>query len=207
MPPIVPLIVGEPLVSMASALLKPLPVMVYVTEFSVTPAAAVKLRPIEPTCSTAPWLLGSREHPASGPLAASASKMRGTLPRVATHPDLSWPFVIEVSFRWKASGRSGAGGRWTLTTGFDGHGGGLSYRRRTSIMQEPSSAVGARVASVVPGPGLVLLARRDPQESLHVDEIAGMPAGERIANEGGGAHDRGVRRGVGLRTVGELEAE
>src|SRR3954453_8526936 len=187
MPPIVPLMVGAPLVSMAPALVKPFPVMVYVTEFSVTPAAAVKLRPIEPTGSTSVWLLGSREHPASGALAASASKMRGTLPRLATHPDLSWPFVIEVSFRWKASGRSRAGGRWTLTTGFDGHGGFISYKRRTSIMQERSLRRGAGGASVVPGPGLVLLARRDPQESLHVDEIAGMPAGERIAHEGGGA--------------------
>jgi hypothetical protein len=104
MPPMVPLTVGEPLVSMAPVLVKPSPVMVYVTAFSVTPGAAVRLRPIEPAGSTSLVLLGSLEHPASGPLAASASQRRGTLPSLATSPDLRWPFVIEVSFRWKASG-------------------------------------------------------------------------------------------------------
>ncbi len=88
MPPIVPLMVGEPLVSMAPVLVKPLPVMVYVTELSVTPGAAVKLKPIEPVCSTSTWLLRSLEHPAIGPLAAIASQMRGTVPSRANGPDL-----------------------------------------------------------------------------------------------------------------------
>jgi hypothetical protein len=52
MPPIVPLMVGEPLVSMAPVLVKPVPVMLYVTEFSVTPGAAVRLRPMEPAGPT-----------------------------------------------------------------------------------------------------------------------------------------------------------
>src|SRR3954470_13667575 len=121
MPPIVPLIVGEPLVSMAPVLVNPLPVMVYVTAFSVTPGAAAKVRPMVPACSTSPRLLGSLEHPPSGPLAASASQMRGTLPSLATNPDLLWPFRIELSFRWNAPARPPAGERGTLTTGFDGH--------------------------------------------------------------------------------------
>src|SRR3954454_19575732 len=122
MPPIVPLIVGEPPVSMAPLLVKPLPVIVYVTAFSVTPGAAAKVRPIVPAVSTSLWLLGSLEHPPSGPLAASARQMRGTLPSLATSPDLLWPFLIELSFRWNASARPPAGERGTLTTGLDGHG-------------------------------------------------------------------------------------
>src|SRR5262245_51405538 len=97
MPPIVPLTVGEPLVSMAPVLVKLLPVMVNVTEFSVTPGAAVRSRPIEPACSTSPGLLGPLEQPASGPLAARASQRRGTLPSLVTNPDRPWPCVIEVS--------------------------------------------------------------------------------------------------------------
>src|SRR3954467_10836623 len=103
MPPIVPLIVGEPLVSIAPAFVKLLPLTAYVTEFSVTPGAAVKLKPIEPDVSTSLWLLGSLEHPPTGPLAASASHMRGTFPSRATNPDLPGPFRIDVSFRWNAS--------------------------------------------------------------------------------------------------------
>jgi hypothetical protein len=87
MPPIVPLMVGELLVSMAPVLVKPFPVIVYATEFTVTPEAVVKLRLIEPACSRSMWL-ASLEHPATGPLAESASQMRGTLPSLAANPDL-----------------------------------------------------------------------------------------------------------------------
>ncbi len=89
MPPIVPVMEGEAPVSMAPVLVKPLPVIEYVTEFSVTPGAAVKVRPIEPAGSTSLWLIGPLEHPPTGPLAASASHMRGTLPSLASNTDLS----------------------------------------------------------------------------------------------------------------------
>src|SRR6187551_1848582 len=94
MPPIVPLTVGAPLVSMAPVLVKPLPpVTVYVTAFSVTPGAAVRLKPIEPGDSTSAWVVGSREQPASGPVAASARphQRRGSLPRVGSSPELPCP--------------------------------------------------------------------------------------------------------------------
>src|SRR3989442_14930226 len=80
MPPIVPLTAGEPLVSMVPALVKLLPEIVYATVFSVTPGAAVRLSPIEPTCSVSTWLPWSLEQLASGPPTASANQMRGILP-------------------------------------------------------------------------------------------------------------------------------
>ena len=54
MPPIVALTFGVPLVSIVPVLVKPLPVMVYVTAVSVTPGAAFKLSPSEPVCSISP---------------------------------------------------------------------------------------------------------------------------------------------------------
>ena len=126
---------------MAPVLVKPLPVMVYVTAFSVTPGAAAKVRPIVPAVSTSLRLLGSLEHPPSGPLAASASHMRGTLPSLATTPDLPWPFLIERVLSLERVRRARhAGERRTLTTGFDGHGRPRLYSRHRSTMQEQAPA-------------------------------------------------------------------
>src|SRR5450432_1372533 len=135
MPPIVPVMVGESLVSMAPLLVTPLPVMVYVTAFSVTPGAAFKLRPIEPAGSTSVWLLRSLEHPPSGPLAASASQMRGTLPSLATNPDLPCPYFIEVSLSLESVRAAHAGEPRTLTTGVDAHGR-IFYNRLRAILQD-----------------------------------------------------------------------
>jgi hypothetical protein len=49
MPPIVALTIGAPLTSMGPVLVKPFPVMLYVTALMVTPGATFKLRPSEPT--------------------------------------------------------------------------------------------------------------------------------------------------------------
>src|SRR5689334_16055688 len=88
MPPIVPLTVSAPRASMVPALVKPFPVMLYVTEFSVTPSATFNSTPSEPVCSTSRWATGSLEQPASAPAAPNASnQMRGNLPSLVIGPD------------------------------------------------------------------------------------------------------------------------
>src|SRR6187431_854551 len=99
MPPIVPLMVDDPLLSMLPVLLKPLPVMAYVTAFSVTPGAASKFKPSEPACSSAALLSGSLEQAMkAAPIPSANEQTRGTLPSLLTSPDLPRQFFINRSF-------------------------------------------------------------------------------------------------------------
>src|SRR6185295_2642510 len=122
MPPIVALTLGEPLVSMVPVLLKPLPLIVYATGPSVTPAAAFKFSASDPLCSPPLWLRGSLAQPALAALAASASdQIRGILPSFVKSPDALCQRFIEQSFFTRRPGCHGASvGR--PDTGFDGHG-------------------------------------------------------------------------------------
>src|SRR6478752_817944 len=101
MPPIVPLTTGEPLVSIEPVFEKPLPVIVYVTELSVTPGAAVRFTPMVPTAS--PWLPGSSlEHASGAAVPAANTQTKGTLPSHETSPDLPRGCFIRLrSLSWE----------------------------------------------------------------------------------------------------------
>jgi hypothetical protein len=107
MPPIVPLTTGEPLVSMLPVLLKPLPLIVYVTAFNVTPGATSTFNPTEPTASEPSSEARSLEQLSSGKAALKANtQTNGTLPSFTTSPDEPRPnfCFMNQSFGWKSSG-------------------------------------------------------------------------------------------------------
>src|SRR6187399_1881754 len=96
MPPIVSLMVGALPTSKLPVLAKSPLVMLYETEFSVTPGTASRLNPREPTCSVPELSACSLVQPASGAPGPRASKrMSESAPGVATSLGLPCQYFMD----------------------------------------------------------------------------------------------------------------